>query len=347
MMRFENGVYHEPGLYFGMPDTEYHSDWSLGSTDLMNLMISPVDYYWYSRANPNRRPDSETPAMLYGKAIHKCVLEGREAFDSLYALKAPPPVEGSLISQDDLRRRCEELGLAKSGTKAEQIKRIRQIDATTPIYQEQLDEHLKTTEGKSLLDYQDWAEILLSAQNIRANPNLKEAFTNGYPEVSMFAEIGGVPMRCRFDYLKIRAIVDLKSTRNVLGMPWGQAVANFLARGNYHIQATHYLRMRQLIRKFVKEGKVFGEHDPAWLKRVAAEPDPSFIFVIYQADGAPLTQGVQFSHQNSDYALAIDQIETALARYKAGFERFGSSPWVEESKIENYENLPWPMWRVS
>jgi hypothetical protein len=309
-------------------------------------MISPLHYYWYSRANPERRPDSETPSMLYGKAIHKCVLEGREAFDSLYALKAPPPVEGSLISQDDLRRRCEELGLAKSGTKAEQIKRIRQIDTTTPIYQEQLDEHLKTTEGKSLLDHQDWAEILLAAQNIRSNPHLKSSFEGGFPEVSMFADVNGVPMRARFDYLKISAIVDLKSTRNVLGTPWDQAVTNFLARGNYYIQATHYLRMRGLIRKFLKEGRVFGDYDPKWLAKVASVPDPWFVWVVYQADGAPLTFGVKFNHENADYARGIDQIATAIEYYKDGFERYGSTQWVEETKIENYENLPWPMWRV-
>jgi hypothetical protein len=346
-MHFENGNYHEPGLYFGMPDTEYHSDWSLGSTDLLNLLISPIDYYWYSRANPHRREDKETPATLYGKAIHKFVLEGREAFDRLYALKAPVPVPGSLMSQNDLRRRCEELGLATSGTKPEQIARIRQIDKDTPIYDEQLEAHLKANEGKSFLDHQDWAEILLAGQNIRANPHLKPAFEGGFPEVSIFADVGGVPMRARFDYLKINSIVDLKSTRNVLGMPWDQAVTNFLARGNYHIQATHYMMMRGLIRKFLKDGRVYGDHDAKWLKRVADNPDYAFVWVVYQADGAPLTKGVKFGTMNSDYALAVDQISTAVDRYKTGFKKFGSTPWVEDSKIEDYENLPWPMWRTA
>jgi hypothetical protein len=345
-MRFENGVYHEPGIYFGMPEAEYHADWSLGSSDLKNLLISPLDYYWYSRANPNRREDKETPALTYGKAIHKCVLEGREAFEKLYAMKSPPPEPGSLVTQEDLRRRCEELGLAKSGTKVEQIARIRQIDKTTPIYLEQVDAHLVLHQGKTLLDQQDWGEILLASQNIRCNPHLKSAFEGGMPEVSVFGEAAGVPVRARFDYLKQRAIVDLKSTRNVLGMPWGQAVANFLARGNYHIQATHYLIMRTLLAKYLKEGRIFGDVDEKWLAKVAAEVDVAFIFIVYQADGAPLTKGVKFTPENSDYAIAVDQLNVALEQYGEGFERFGSSAWVEDGGIEDYENLPWPMWRT-
>jgi hypothetical protein len=345
-MRFENGIYHEPGIYFGMPEDEYHADWSIGSTDLLRLLVSPVDYYWFSRANPHRRPDRDTPAMLYGKAIHKCVLEGREAFDKLYACKGPPPREGALITQDDLRKRCEFLGLAKSGTKPQLIERIRQIDKTCIIHDEDVEAYKAQVEGKVLLDEQDYAEILMAAQNIRSNPHLKSAFTDGYPEVSMFWDVGGVPFRARFDYLKLKAIVDLKSTRNVMNMPWDQAVTNFLARGNYYIQATHYMQARQLLPKFLKEGRVFGDHDQKWLAKAAKTPESSFIWVVYQAEGAPLTYPVMFTDEEPDYARAIGEIADAMEKYKEGFARFGQSQWVEESKIQRYSNLPWPMWRA-
>jgi hypothetical protein len=345
-MRFENGIYHEPGIYFGMPEAEYHADWSIGSTDLMNLLISPLDYYWHSRANPHRRPDKETPAMQYGKAIHKRVLEGPEAFDKLYACKGPPPRPGALITSDDLKRHCEFLGLAKSGTKPQLIERIRQIDKDVLIHDEDVEAYKAQVEGKALLDEQDYAEIMLASQNIRANPHLRTAFEGGYPEVSVFWEVGGIPFRARFDYWKKKAIVDLKSTRNTMKMPWDQAVANFLARGKYYVQATHYMQGRQMTKKFLKAGKVFGEHDPQWVKQAVNEPDCAFIFVVYQAEGAPLVKPVLFDHEEPDYALGINDIATAVERYREGFEKFGQSAWVEDCKIERYTNLPWPMWRT-
>jgi hypothetical protein len=345
-MRFENGLYHEPGIYFGMPDTEYHEDWSIGSSDLIKLLQSPLEYYWNCRANIHRRPEKVTPAMQYGKAIHKAVLEGHDAFHEIYGLKAPPPRAGALITVEDLKKRCSFLGLPTSGNKPDLIKRIRTIDVESIIHEEDLEAHKKTVEGKVLLDEEDYAEILLSVQHIRANPSLKSAFVGGYPEVSIFWEVGGVPFRARFDYWKPKAIVDLKSTRNAMSLPWPQAVTNFLARGNYYIQATHYMSGRQYAAKFLREGKVFGDHNPDWLKAALEEPEVPFIFVVYKAEGAPLVYPVSFTSEEPDYARAITEIADAVEQYKQGFETYGQSDWVDDQGIQVYSNLPWPMWRA-
>jgi hypothetical protein len=343
-MRFKDGVYHEPGVYFGMPEDEYHADWSLGSTDLKALLISPLEFYHRSRANPFRPPEKDTPALQYGRAIHKCVLEGREAFDKLYAPKAPAPREGALVTSEDLKRHCEFLGIAKSGTKAQMIERIRAVDKTVIIHDEDVDAYMRTVEGKTLLDDYTYAEILLAAENIRCNPDLAEAFSGGVPEVSIFYELGGVPVKARLDYLKPRAIVDLKSTRNALGMPWETAVPNFLARGNYAVQGVAYMNARRMIGHFMREKKIFGDHDPKWLKKVVSAFEFSFVFVVYAAEGAPLAMGVIFNEDEPEYEIATTKMLTAIELYREGFSKYGESRWVDPRSLERWGNLSWPMW---
>ena len=344
-MKFSNGLYHEPGIYFGMPEDEYHADCSLGSTDLRNLIVSGLQYYWYSPVNPTRKPHKDTPALQYGRAIHKCVLEGRAAFEERYARKPPKPTEGQLVTTDDLKQKAVELGIAKSGTKATLIERILEIDPDANIYDVEVAKYLSAAGSRTLLDDDSYDEIIMASHNITANEHLEHAFHNGLPEVSVFWEQQGIPCKARFDYLKPRAIVDLKSTRNHLQQIWSVAVANFLARGRYEIQAAHYMNGRTILPLLHEQGLVHGDHDKKWLKAVAAEPNFQFVFVIYQAEGPPLTYGVIFSKEDDDYDVANQMIDSAFDRYREGFETYGDEEWVEQGKIEYWNNMDWPMWR--
>lgn len=344
-MRFPNGIYHEPGIYFGMPESEYHSDYALGSTDLRNLLISPIQFYHHSRANPFRDEDKDTPARLRGRAIHKCVLEGRDAFDKLYFPKPPKPTEGQLVTVEHLKAKAKELGIAVSGRKDDLIARIVEMDPATPIYDIECAKHVALAGDRTMLDEDLYANILVASQNIGRSPQMQDAFSGGYPEVSVFWTQQGIPMRARFDYLKPKAVVDLKSTRNHFGQIWSVAVPSFLARSRAEIQATHYLNARSVMRKMVKEGKVFGTHDPKWLKNVVEQDEYVFVFVIYQDEGAPLTQGVIFRKDDDDYEVAQMSIDQAIASYKYGFDKFGSDIWVEEPKLEYWSSLDFPMWR--
>ena len=342
--RFSKGYYHEPGIYFGMPFDEYISDWALGSSDLINLEISPSTYYWNSNANP-LRTERETPSLRYGRAIHKAVLEGEEAFKAEYAMKAPPPEPGMLVSLEDLRAKCEELGLPKSGNKAALIRRIREAGDTTPIYQEIVDKYEKEAGNRIMLDPDIYSEVLMASKVIRMNPHLTNAFRSGYPEVSVFFEHLGVPMRARFDYLKPRAVVDLKSIRNHLRMPWPVAVANAIARHNYPVQAALYLAARAAAAKFIAEGRVYGEVPPdQWLEAVAKEQNFCFVWVFYQAEGAPITKGVIFDEKCEEFLVANQKIINAVELYKKYISEFDTDLWIEASEIDHFSSLSMPMW---
>ena len=82
----------DPGIYFGLDENAYHADPALGSTDMKKLAESPPDYWFESSHNPMREPSEDTPSRLFGRAVHKFVLEGRGAFESTYA---PPDYSGA------------------------------------------------------------------------------------------------------------------------------------------------------------------------------------------------------------------------------------------------------------
>lgn len=344
---FTCGHYHEPGIYFGMPFDEYVNDWSLGSSDLGNLLISPSTYYWWSKANPFRK-DKETPALRYGRAVHKAVLEGQEAFDAEYAPKAPDPEPGMLVTLEDLKAKCEELGLPKSGTKATLVRRIREAGDDTPIYEEVVEEYKAKAGNRIMLDPDVYGEIQMASKVIRMNPHLVNAFQGGYPEVSVFFEHLGVPLRARFDYLKPKAVVDLKSTRNHLKMPWNTAVANAIARYDYPVQAAAYLAARAAAARFIEEGRVYGATSAIppddWLQALLDEPEFCFVWVFYQAEGAPITKGVIFDHKSSEFVTANQKISHAIDIYKQYISEFDEDLWIEATEMASFDNMPLPLW---
>ena len=148
-----------PGVYFGLDDETYHADPALGSTDMKRLAYSPCDYWFESVHNPMRVSKEATAAQLFGRAVHKFVLEGRDLFEAHYA-----PTDHS--------------GATKAG-KAER----EQIEAA----------------GKTPLKREDWNRICSSGAMIRSNPYLAEAFSGGASEVSIFWKDGDIRKKCRIE----------------------------------------------------------------------------------------------------------------------------------------------------
>lgn len=81
------------GIHEGVHMEDYLSGVGLPSpcvsaSDLVNLDTECAAYahaYW--RCNPNREPNEDTDATAFGSAFHTLLLEGREVFNSRYAIK--------------------------------------------------------------------------------------------------------------------------------------------------------------------------------------------------------------------------------------------------------------------
>jgi len=294
-----------PGIYFGLDEDRYHADLSIGSTGMKKLAENPPAYWWDSPHNQMRDKDTDTPARLFGRAVHKFVLEGRTAFESAYA-----PTEYS--------------GATKAGK--EERERI-------------------AADGKQPIKRDDWNRIMLASTIIRANPEISGAFSGGYPEVSIFWERDGIRRKARFDYLKPRAIVDLKSNANTMDIDFVASCRKSIGSYRYDVQAAHYFDARARMPEFAAGSAVFGDHDPAWLARVVSEPVWAWVWIFYQSTGAPLTWGTTLSPGNGVLDLARATLVKAEENYRAFADRFGlDNPWVIAEPLEELDVNDLPAW---
>ena len=171
------------GIHIGLSSDLYHQDDALGSSSLKALNLGAFEYWWNSPLNPAAPEDDQTNAQAVGEAIHKIVLEGRQAFDALYT-----------------RRPNDEPGAdraAKSNT-------TRAANAAAAKL------------GKESLHGEDYDRTVIAGAMIAKNPDLATAFSGGLAEVSVFwteyvtmknADTlvdHEVPVRCKMrgDYLK-------------------------------------------------------------------------------------------------------------------------------------------------
>ncbi|PSJ60797.1 PD-(D/E)XK nuclease-like domain-containing protein [Pseudaminobacter soli (ex Li et al. 2025)] len=297
------------GIHFGLSEDAYHGDPALGSTGLKDLIDNAPDFWWSSWMNPAREPDKETPAKIFGRAVHKCVLEGRAAFDALYSP-------------------CEHPGNIKAGKEEREA-----VEAA----------------GKLPLKRDEYNRIVAASAFIRANATLRDAFTGGQPEVSVFWTADGIRFKARFDYLKMRAVADLKSIRNPLNKSFVQACRDRIAGLDYVISAAHYMDGRQRMGAFVKAGQVYGAPDSenfrSWLIQVAGQREFAFVFVFWQAEGAPISHGFQISPGNPILDSAKQSIAKAVWNYRQFMEKFGTKiAWVPSTPLEELDETELPIW---
>jgi len=202
---------HAPGLYFGMPEQEYFDDPALGSGDMRALVKEGAPgYWWQSPYNPNRKDDDDKPSLVLGKAIHKLVLEGGDAFDALF-VRSPHSDDMSgpekSAATKDLKKRLADAG---------------RFDVT-------------------VLPGDAYDRAVIASAMITRNPGLKTAFQGGMPEVSIFWTRGdGIRRKARLDYLKGPSVKnpdeypggvgDLKSAANFKRIEFPRACRRYSPR---------------------------------------------------------------------------------------------------------------------
>lgn len=296
---------HADGIYFGMSDTVYHADNALGSTGLKKLIGNAPDFWWESHFNPARPDNDDTPAKIFGRQLHQCVLEGLAKFKECHEPQYNP-------------------GNVKAG-----IAEVAAIRAG----------------GKVPVKFKDYAKILAASAFIKANKTLANAFEGGMPEVSVFWTDDGIRFKARFDYLKMNAITDLKSLANMYGKEFDKACRDAVASYDYLVSAEHYSEGRRQMRRLIADGKVFGAHDPEWLAKVAANEVFAFVFVFWSKDGAPVSHGIKLSPGNPLFGYARSMILKAIDNYTRYMAEFGTdAAWVPSTPLEELDETDLPVW---
>jgi hypothetical protein len=260
--------------------------------------------------NPNRPEDSDTPARKRGRAMHKLVLEGPDAFAARY-MRGPEHT-------DDMTP--GEKGAATKAINAQAAKL-----------------------GKDVLPGDVYDRVTIASAMITKNPKLAGAFSNGMPEVSIFWTRDGIRRKARIDYLKPRGIGDLKSISNTREIAFPSACRNAIAQYHYEMQAALYMEARSMIPQLMEIEAYFG--DKAFLRKCAETKDFAFQFVFFQADKAPITWSVILSPQNPILEIGRREIDQAADNYRQFMDRFGPDQmWLlldEPGELDMNEMPAW------
>lgn len=346
-----------PGIHFGLSDEDYFSVPALSASGMKHLRVSPLDFW--ARApflNPNYEDDQEDAsdsfARILGRAYHKRLLEGRGAFDACYAPAFDPTVhKGALDGMPAIKARLrhhKESGhkVKLSGSKDELIERLLEIEPTARIMDVLREIHEENLHDYTLLSQPTLDKIELAAAMIEKHPELSKAFTGGMPEVSIFwtCPVIGVNCKARLDYLKPKAIVDLKTVANTMGKPLPIAVAREFGNRRYFVQAAFYAEAAKQIKNLMDAGKVYGDAAHDYLSKLYADHDKTFLFVFQIKGVAPAAIGRTFPAQGIMFQIAQTEIETLKQIYRECTERWGTDPWVEASKIEALADEDVPAW---
>lgn len=166
-----NARHYEPGIYFNMPFDEYLAIPCLSSSYLKKLLISPTDFWCTSWMNPLKK-NKDTEANIDGRAYHKRILEGKEAFYEQYAPEYEDDNDPAMLrTTDDLREFLSQHGLPKTFPNKEAgISRILNVMPDIRIKDAEIAKHKAANAGKELISAEKIRYIEFAAKLIESDP---------------------------------------------------------------------------------------------------------------------------------------------------------------------------------
>lgn len=331
------------GVYFDLPENEYHADDALGSTDIKNLIIGPEIYWANTTMNPLFEP-KETKATVRGSAYHKLILEGLEAYEAAYTVQpCRDDYPNALFITEEIKDALKKLGLSLSGRKPVLIERLLNANPKAQIWDVIIEQFKDDYPNHTPLARNLDREIRYASRFILANPFLRDAFSGGCSEVSIFHTIDGVRRKARIDYLKPAVHVDLKTYSNAYGSRADVAIHLAAARNGHDIQAAWYRPLLQA----AKTKPVFGEIQPPadWLKEFRSGPEIQTYIVYQAADKIPMARAKWMHYELQTFKIAEIQCQNAVETFLQCKERFGVEPWIIPEKPTTFEDEGFPMYR--
>ncbi len=357
----------EPGIYFGMPFEQYRNLPALGSHGVQDIMASPMIYWakheWVSETarKQARRLVAASTAMarLIGEAYHCRILEGAEAYGARYCRElAPEDCADALESTDQIKAAIKAKGskpiskvpdelpdgtaYERAARKEDWIEQLCALDPEARILDCLKREHAEANQGKQFVPADAYEQIELAARMISLDPAAKHAVSGGYPEVTFIWHCAetGVPMKARVDYLKLRAMVDLKSYANEHRSP-EEAVRRAIAAYKYQFQPSTYFEGAREVKALLQKDRLLFAYNDAWDKVqcaaaskwldkwLAEETEPDWFWLFQQKGLAPITRLVRYDGGLSTRIITDETIRQAKMRFKACSEQFGCDPWLD------------------
>ena len=366
------GTFHKNGIYFGLPEDEYHADPALGSTSIKMLCQKP--WMWQREQLRGREHGNITEPMKFGAAFHCYILEGPQVFEERYAIKPKPeefgvPGKDILVTNDHLKDWLAGRGLTTTGNKHTLISRI--LDHANsgkcdiPILFDSI--LTRWTEKNCVdngyaLDSRQMQEIRDGIYQMRQSQIIKpimdaHSLMGGAGEVSVFYEHEGVRCKNRYDYQlpsgegrDFSMLLDLKVFSNFRGADPESAAMDTIYRMGYDLQSVHYMRGFECARDLALSGQVFGDPpSPDYVERLFLAEKVRWAWIMLKRDDgfAPVIPWIQRDDSYwSDPAWqnAEQAVDRAFKNYmeyvsKYGVEQLWPAPANVPPRV-SYDCLP-------
>lgn len=367
-------VAHPLGVHLRQRHTTYLEDPGLGYSDVKNLFLNAVEWWWASRHNPLRDTDDEADnkrAFQRGEALHTFVLEGQKLYERVYGVRPSRSSHpDALDTVEELKAACARLGLDTRGAKTDLVVRL----AGPPtrkgrkwVYKPKVEvlallQSEFALSGKKPVTAEDDRRIRLLHRQIMRDADdlhmqkgealtLKAALDKALTEVSVYWEDdNGIRMRARFDILKPNFSGDLKSISQWKRTDFKRSLLQEIILRGYAIQAAHYHHGRVALRQAVAEGRVFGGNktDRQRLSRIAEAQDWLWLNVFCKMDGAPQVRAIVMAPESGQFIKAMQQRDEALANYLFHRELHGGMdrPWFDPEVVLEPDENDWPLYSV-
>jgi hypothetical protein len=369
-----------PGIYFDMPEEEYHAIHACSASGLKHLSVSSMDYWAMSTLNQEREDETEkdsgklTPRQL-GHAYHSYIVEGEAAFNKRFVLaldkdewraKAKTTDRLLCITVADSRAALEALDIKPKGTaKDPLIEQLLEADPGAFVWDRMVSDHGRKHAGKAFISPKLFRRIAIAKLMIEGDPELKDAFNGGHAEVSIFwfCPTTGAPMKARLDYIKMQALVDLKSFGNQMGRPIQRAIDAAISNNKYFIPVVVYLEAiaaaKQMVRDTkgacicqykitARDGRIEYERGQPtdnltqWCWKWAHQPEPQVIFIFQQTGIAPVTRGRIMPTANI-YMINNSAVQYLKRKWVRCALAYGTDPWLDFEPVMTTvdEELSW------
>jgi len=358
-----------PGIYFGMPEEEYHALPALSSHGVQTFIASPMLYWatatWLSEAARKReaeeaaRQDVRT-ARTIGKAYHCRLLEGEEAYAARYAVAlSPAECEGALESTDQIKAAIAAKDAKpvskvpdtlpdggeyqRAARKEDWIAQLLTLDPEAKVLARLQQAHAERHAGKLFIPADAHEQIEIAARMIEADDEKRHALNGGYPEVTLIwhCHETGVPMKARCDRLKLRAIVDLKSIANKGMLPLDLAIRSAVGSYHYNVQPSIYVEGVQAVRALLRDDRLAFAHNDSWTQQQYGEAsawcdkwlteteEPEWWWLFQQKGIAPATRLVQYPLAGVTRRITDEIVRQAKHSWRAASEKYGTEPWLD------------------
>lgn len=290
----------ENGVYFRLPEDEYHALERFSASHACNMLVSPGTFWAESWMNPDREPDEETEAKIVGSAYHVARFEP-ERLDELYVSQPDPEdYPDALMTGTAIEAELAALGLpkTKAGEKVlDKAMRLKEAGYGGHIWPLVMDEWEETRGDRQAIKPKVWREIKRDMERLRGNAEMLPFLTDGQAEVSiLWTDKAGVKWKARIDWLKVRHIVDLKTFDNSRRANLDACIADAIRFNRYYVKAAVYWRAAELVRTGdLPIKKIQNQAQKDLIEAIRASEDPfEFWWIFQEKKGVPNVLARQF-----------------------------------------------------